>query len=91
MSYVLLAAALLVVAGMIVGAIVDSLVLERRRRRPSLAEVRLARLLDPDDDLSDLSLAEIRAVEQRGRDHLADVRHGIYRARQAYTTTKRGG
>jgi hypothetical protein len=71
----------------------------RRGRRPAaaaaapprLADERLARLLDQDDDLADLGLAEIKAVEDRGRDHQAEVRGGIYRVRRIYTARKRGG
>lgn len=59
--------------------------------QPTLAEVRLARLLDPDDTLDDLSDAEVRAVEQRGRDHQMDVKAGIHQARMVYVARQRGG
>jgi hypothetical protein len=53
-----------------------------------LVEKRTARLLDPKDDLADLSYAETRAVEQRGHDLRVSVREGIYRARSASEAKK---
>jgi hypothetical protein len=91
-TWLVVAGLLVLAAGAILGVLLEHLVLEPRRRgRPPLHQHRLERLLDPDDDLSDLELAEIRAVEQRGREHMDEVRHAIYQARQAYTAKKRGG
>jgi hypothetical protein len=57
----------------------------------SLADKRLHRLLDQRDTYDDLSLAEIKALEQRGRDEQARIREALYDTRVLYDQRRRGG
>lgn len=55
----------------------------------SLADERLQRLLDKHDEYDDLSLAEIKAIEARGRDHQAEVREALHAARVTFDVRRR--
>ena len=56
-----------------------------------LADKRLQRLLDPSDAYDDLSLAEIKAIEERGRMLQAEVRTALYQTRNAYVDKRANG
>jgi hypothetical protein len=56
-----------------------------------LADKRVARLLDQDDEYNDLSLAEIKAIEARGRDLQSEVRSALYQTRSAYVQKRAAG
>jgi hypothetical protein len=55
----------------------------------ALGDERLKRLLDRHDHYDDLSLAEIKAVEQRGKDHQAQVREALYDTRVRFDARRR--